>query len=68
MEMFAFRERSWHSYTIFGLMLTGFSLWGWYDLGEWNGFLSAIMIGGVFAFLVAALAYYIDSKGEEEEK
>ncbi|HIA39595.1 MAG TPA: hypothetical protein EYN88_01715 [Candidatus Poseidoniales archaeon] len=58
MEMFAVRERSWHSYAIFGLMLAG----------EWNGFLSAIMIGGIFAFLVAALAYYIDSKGDEEEK
>ena len=65
--MFAVRERSWHSYAIFAILLSGFSLWGWYDLGEWNGFLSAILITGVFAFLVAAFAHFIDSRGKKEE-
>jgi len=65
--MFAVRERSWHSYAIFAILLSGFSLWGWYDLGEWNGFLSAILITGAFAFLVAALAHFIDSRGKKEE-
>jgi Ca2+/H+ antiporter len=66
--MFAIMERSWHTYAIFAILLSGFSLWGWYDLGEWNGFLSAVLITGVFAFLVAALAHFIDSRGNKEEK
>jgi len=66
--IFAIVERTWHIYAFFGACLLAFSVYGWHSIGEWNGFLSAILIAGLFAILVAKIVHVIDAREKLEEK